>query len=65
MSISLMAIPSTMSSHKLGDGGVADVWLCGDMEASEVQIPILIILLAQASEEDCPELLVGTPKASS
>ena len=45
--------------HKLGSGGFATVWLCGDTEAKEAtKYVALKILMAEISSDDCRELLL-------
>lgn len=43
--------------HKLGSGGYANVWLCRDLAAPTPKYVALKILMAEASTEDCRELL--------
>lgn len=43
--------------HKLGSGGNANVWLCRDLAAPTPKYVALKILMAEASTEDCRELL--------
>lgn len=43
--------------HKLGSGGYANVWLCLDLAAPTPKYVALKILMAEASTEDCRELL--------
>lgn len=43
--------------HKLGSGGYANVWLCRDLAAPTPKFVALKILMADASTEDCRELL--------
>lgn len=43
--------------HKLGSGGYANVWLCRDCAAPTPKYFALKILMAEASTEDCHELL--------
>lgn len=43
--------------HKLGNGGYANVWLCCDFAAPTPKYVALKILMAEASTEDCRELL--------
>lgn len=43
--------------HKLGSGGYANVWLCRDLAAPTPKYVALKILMAEASTEDCPELM--------
>lgn len=43
--------------HKLGNGGYANVWLCRDLVAPAPKYVALKVLMAEASTEDCRELL--------
>lgn len=43
--------------HKLGSGGYANVWLCHDLPAPTPKYVALKILMAEASTEDCQELV--------
>lgn len=43
--------------HKLGSGGYANAWLCLDLAAPTPKYVALKILMAEASTEDCRELL--------
>lgn len=43
--------------HKLGSGGYANVWLCRDLAAPTPKYVALKILMAEASTEDCRELM--------
>ncbi|PIA92049.1 Serine/threonine-protein kinase spk-1 [Cercospora beticola] len=42
--------------HKLGKGGFANVWLCRDTQDGPSRYVALKILMADYSQEDCPEL---------
>lgn len=45
--------------HKLGHGGFANVWLCRDTEVEEASKYVALkILMAETSNDDCPELRV-------
>lgn len=49
--------------HKLGSGGFATVWLCRDTEAKgATKYMALKILMAEISNDDCPELRVNQLK---
>lgn len=44
--------------HKLGSGGLAIVWLCRDTHhAASPEYVAVKVLMAEASTDDCPELL--------
>lgn len=43
--------------HKLGSGGYANVWLCRNLAAPTLKYAALKILMAEASTEDCRELM--------
>ena len=45
--------------HKLGNGGFATVWLARDLKANATKYAALKIIRADASGDDCPELLLG------
>lgn len=42
--------------HKLDSGGLANVWLCRDLETDPAKYVAVKILMADASTEDCREL---------
>ncbi|KAL4804594.1 kinase-like domain-containing protein [Aspergillus unguis] len=44
--------------HKLGNGGYANVWLCRVLNTEPTEYVALKILMADASEGNCPERLV-------
>ena len=47
--------------HKLGTGGLANVWFCRDLTIHDTtRYVALKILMAEASTDDCPELLANT-----
>lgn len=43
--------------HKLGSGGYANVWLCRDLAAPTPKYVALKIIMAEASTDDCRELM--------
>ena len=50
--------------HKLGNGGFANVWLCRDLETGPERYVALKILMAEAWNDDCPELRVKALKGT-
>jgi len=45
--------------HKLGNGGLANVWLCRDLESGNPKYVGVKILMSEASTEHCRELRVN------
>lgn len=42
--------------HKLGNGGYANVWLCRDTQLETPKYVAVKILMADQSQDDCPEM---------